>query len=124
MGDPVGRNVLQVVDRMDFGNFDLDRGVFLRTVGIQEFSGQIDNRIAAPVHRHPFFIGNLCDNRCLQVLGMRQFDELLGVFGSNDNRHSLLRLGDRKFGSVKTVVFLRNSIEVDVQSVGQLTDCD
>ena len=61
-------------------------------------------------------------SRCATIVdfkiltGVRQSAELLRVLLRDDDSHSLLRLGDRELGAVKTLIFLRNSFERSISS--------
>ena len=47
---------------------------------------------------------------------------MLDVFCLKRNGHALLRLGDCQLSAIKTVILLRNSIQVDVKAVGKLAN--
>ena len=96
----------------------------MRPVGIQESAGQVDNSLTPPVQNQP---GLLCDNRdlyCLQIFLMRIGQELVCVLRIHHYSHSLLRLGNGKLRSIQTFVFLRNLVQIYLQTGSQLSDCD
>ena len=63
-----------------------------------------------------------CDDCRLQVFCVRNLEKSIFVRRRDDDSHSLLRLADGQFRSIKTLVLLRYDIEVDVQPVSQLAD--
>ena len=92
------------------------------TIGIQECSGEINDRFSSPVHHQT---RAFCDNshrNSLQVLFFCISQELLGIFRINHYCHTLLRLRDTNLCSVKAGIFLRYFIQVNLQSRCQLTD--
>ena len=98
--------------------------LLMRPVGIQESAGQVDNSLTPPVQNQP---GLLCDNRdlyCLQIFLMRIGQELVCVLRIHHYSHSLLRLGNGKLCSVQTFIFLRNLVQIHLQTGSQLADCD
>ena len=58
----------------------------------------------------------------LQVLLGGIFEELILVFRRHDDSHALLRLGNSELRSVKTFIFFRDKVKVDLQAVGQFAD--
>ena len=102
------------------GNFN--RNMLFRAVGAQEFAGDIHNGLAAPMHHEPRRFGNLGHDRGFQVLTFGERKEALCILARNHNRHALLRFADGDFRSVQALILLRHRIEVNAQSVSQLTD--
>ena len=62
------------------------------------------------------------DHRGFEVLLAGVPQELVDVLGCHVHGHALLRFGNRQLGAVKSLVLLRNGVEVHVQTVGQLAD--
>ena len=58
----------------------------------------------------------------LDILAAAICDHLLHVLRLDDDRHTLLRLADRKFGRIETIVLHRNPVEIYVKTVGKLAD--
>ena len=103
---------------------DLDIGVLLRAVRVQELAGEVDYVISIPLHAQARLFGHVRDNRRLEILAGGVSAELLRVLLRDDDSHSLLRLGNRELGAVETLVLLRNLREVDIESVREFTDSD
>ena len=55
---------------------------------------------------------------------MCECEEALHILRSDNHRHTLLRLRDRKLCAIETGILLRNLIEVDVETIRELTDRD
>jgi len=87
--------------------------VFYGAVGVQEFSGEVNDGVAVPVHAQAGFCLDDCYNGSLQIFSAGFLDELLGILRRNDNCHTLLGLTDGDFGAVQTVVFLGHGVQVD-----------
>ena len=96
--------------------------MLFRAVRIQEFAGNIHDRLAIPGHHKALFLGDSGNNGRLKVLFCGKRQEFLYVLIGNHHCHTLLRFGDGKLGAVKAVVLLANSIQIDGQAVGKLTD--
>ena len=96
--------------------------MLLRAVRIEECAGDIYNRIALPMHDKTRFFCYRGDDCRLQVLCVRNLEKSIFIRCRDDDSHSLLRFADGQLRSVKTLVLLRNDIEVYVQSVSQLAD--
>ena len=96
--------------------------MLFRTVGIEEFTGNIYNSDTVPCHGQSRICLDGSNHSCLKVLGCRKSEEAIHVLCLHNDSHSFLRLGNSKLGAVKSLVFFGNCVEVDVQSVGKLTD--
>ncbi len=66
--------------------------------------------------RHP------CNDRCLEVFAVRQCSEAFHVGRRHNNSHSLLRFADCQFRTVQPIVFLRDSVQVNFQTIRQFAD--
>ena len=97
-------------------------GMLCTAVGVKEVTGNVRDHLAVPGHAQTIEIGDLCDNDSLQVFACSGSDEGVYVLGTDNDCHTLLRLGDGQLGAVQTVVLLGYCVEVDVQTVSQLTD--
>ena len=64
------------------------------------------------------------DNGRFEVFGKGDLTEPCGVLGRDDHRHTLLRFGNGKLGAVQTLIFLRNGVQVDIETVRKLADGD
>ena len=98
--------------------------MFYSAVCVEKVSGEIGDHFAAPLHDHPRLLGHNRDRIGLQILFLRRSDKRLAVLWSNYDRHALLGFGDRKLGSVQTVILFAYSIQIDPQPVRQLADRD
>ena len=94
----------------------------MRAVCVKESSGDVDYRLPSPVEHKSGLLCDYCDRSSLKVLFRRISKELFLIFGCYNYGHSLLRFGDSEFGSVKTLIFFGNEVEIDLKSVCQLTD--
>ena len=97
--------------------------MLFRTVLVKKFSGNIYNILAIPLHNKTWFFFNNCDNGCFEILGVCKLHKSVNILRLNNNRHSLLRLTYSEFCSVKTIVFFRNFVEVDFQTVSEFAYC-
>ena len=102
--------------------FDDRIGLLLRTVGIQECSGNVYDFLALEVHHQGRLFRYFCHNGRFQVFGNCQFLECFHILCRNNDRHSLLRFTDRKLGSVQSIVLLRYVVQRHAKSVCQLSD--
>ena len=100
----------------------LDRYVLFRTVGIEEFAGDIDDLVAAPEHREACLVGYFRHDRRFKVLLFGEIAERLCILCRYDDCHSLLRFADGEFRAVEAFVFLRNGVKLDGQTVSEFTD--
>ena len=103
---------------------DLGVNVLGAAVGVEEVAGNVNDRVAVPGHAQTVLVGDGGNDDSLDVLLCSGRDEGVGVLCADNDSHALLRLGDRQFGAVQTVVLLRNGVQVDVKAVGQLADGD
>ena len=95
-----------------------------RAVRVEERARKVGDRLTAPVHDHAGALSHNGHAVGLQVFGLRGGDELRLVLRRDDDGHALLRFGDRKLGTVQTLVLLAHGIKVDCKAVGQLADGD
>ena len=93
-----------------------------RAVGGDEFSGQIDDHLISPVHYQSGRLRHYSHPHRVQIFFRRIAQELLRVLLCHDDSHTLLRLRDRKLGSVQSRILLGNQIQLNIQSVRQLAD--
>ena len=91
-------------------------------VGRQELAAQVHDLVAVPGHHHARVLGHGGDHRGFEVLLAGVPQELVDILGCHVHGHALLRFGNRQLGAVKSLVLLRNGVEVHVQTVGQLAD--
>ena len=92
------------------------------TVGVEESTADVNDSLAVPFHAKALFFGYRSDNRCLEVFLVRIADEFFDIFCGKSTRHALLAFGDCKLGAVQAFVLLRNSIQVDEQTIAQLAN--
>ena len=74
------------------------------------------------MHFQSWFSLYFCNDGCFEVFLASSLQELFSVFLGNNHCHSFLRFTDSNFCTVQTVIFLRNSVQVDFQTVGQFAD--
>ena len=96
--------------------------VLLCAVGVEKFSGDVNDYLVVPSHYEARLFCNLGYDRSLEVLALCKFAEACDVLSLNHHCHSLLRLGDSKLGAVKSLVFLGNCIKIYLDSVSKLAD--
>ena len=94
----------------------------MRAVGIQEGSGNIYDLFVSPDQHQPGLGGHYRYFHRLQVFLVGIFQELIHVFRIHHHCHALLGFGDGDLCSVQTGVLLRNLVQINMQTVRQLTD--
>ena len=104
---------------LDISFFDL-----LSAVRIEEGSGNVDDRIASPLHDKSLRIGDISNNGSFEIFFCCELDELLSVFASDDDSHSFLGFGNSKLCSVKAFILLRYLVEIDIKAVSQFAYSD
>ena len=100
----------------------LDRGALGCTVGVEEFTGEVDDDLTVPGHGQSLFCLDASNARCFKVFLQRQLAEAIYVRGSHHHSHSFLAFADGKLGAVQTLVLFGNCVEINIQTVRQLTD--
>ena len=93
-------------------------------VGVQERAGQIDDRLAAPVHHQALLLGDDRNLRRLQVLLIGHLLEALDHVRLDHAGHALLGLGDRQLGAVQALILLGHGVQLDDKARGQLAHGD
>ena len=119
------RHVAQRVRRgssLLLSRLDADARVLDCAVRVEEGARKVGDRLSAPVHDHAGAFGDDCNAVGLQVFGLRGSDELRLILRRDDDRHALLRFGDRKLGAVQPLVLLAHGVKLDGKAVGQLAD--
>ena len=94
----------------------------MRSVGIQECSGDIYDLFASPIQNQTRFFGNNSYLYCFQVLFCCIGKEFFYVFRCDHDSHTLLGFRNSDLCSVQTCVFFRNFIQLYAKSVCQLAD--
>ena len=97
-------------------------GVLLRTVGVEEFTGNIHDHLAPPQHGQTGIVGDVGHHGGLQIFACRDLAEASHVAGLYHHSHSLLRFADGQLRSVQTLVLLGYPIQIDTKTVCQFTD--
>ena len=95
----------------------------MRTVSIQESTGNINNFFSSPVQYQTRFFGNNSYYNSFQVFFVGIFHEFVNVFRIYNNSHTFLRLGNSNFCSIQAGIFFRYFIQIDLQSRCQFSDC-
>ncbi|MPN56613.1 hypothetical protein SDC9_204303 [bioreactor metagenome] len=98
--------------------------MFFRSVGIKEFTRQVNDHIAIPTHGHTFFRLDIGNNGGLQILSVSQRKKLPGIGLRHDDGHALLRFADRQLRPVQALIFLRYGAQIYIQPLCQLADGD
>lgn len=106
------------------GFFDISFFDLLSAVRIEEGSGNVDDRIASPLHDKSLRIGDISNNGSFEIFFCCELDELLSVFASDDDSHSFLGFGNSKLCSVKAFILLRYLVEIDIKAVSQFAYSD
>ena len=96
--------------------------VLLGTVGVEELAADVHDGHAVPHHVQALFGSHLCHGGSLEVFFVGEGNELVHILGGKGHGHALLALADGKLRAVQTFVLLGDLVQVDVQTVGQLTD--
>ena len=91
-------------------------------VGVQEFPADVDDGIAIPMHHQSGLLRHLCHRASLEILFGCQSQEGIHVLWLYHHSHTLLGLGDGQLGAIQSLVFLGNGVEVNFQTVCQLTN--
>ena len=104
------------------GRSDVGGDVLGSAVGIQEGPAQVYDGTAVPAHAEPRLLCDHGDGNSLQVFLGSQGQEGISVCGTDHDGHALLALADGELGPVQPLIFLGHGVQVDIQSVGKLTD--
>ena len=70
------------------------------------------------------FFGHFRNDGGFEVFFICESLECLCIFFRSDDCHTLLRFGDGQFCAVQAFVFLRYFVQIDMQAICQLTDCN
>ena len=92
------------------------------TIGIQKTPLNIDDGFPVPVHDQIWLFCHFCNNDCQQIFLSCCSDKLLHIFWADHHCHPLLRLRNRDFCTVKSLVFERYLIKVNFQPICQFTN--
>ena len=93
--------------------------MLLRAVRVQEFTRNIDDLFAVPLHDKTGGFSHDGDFRCLKIFRIRKGKEPVRILFRDNDSHSLLRFAYRKLGPVKSLIFFRHGAKVDMQPVGK-----
>ena len=102
--------------------FDMSHLMLRSAVGSEEFTRQINDRVAVPHHGHARIFGYGRDDFSLEILFLGVAEELVDVFGCNVHGHTFLRFGNRQFRAIQALVLFRNLVEIDIQAVSKLAN--
>ena len=97
--------------------------LLMRTVGIQESTGNINNFFSSPVQYQTWLFGNNSYHNSFQVFFVGIFHKFINVFRIYNNSHTFLRLGNSNLCAIQTCIFFRYFIQIDLQSRCQFSDC-
>ena len=92
------------------------------SIRVQERTGNIDNLFSSPGKHQTRLLGYNSYFYCLQVFLFCIIQKLFYVLRIYDNCHTLLRLGDSDFCSVKSGIFLRYFVKIHSQTIRKLSD--
>ena len=98
--------------------------MFFRAVGVQKGACNIHDLLPVPGHDQARFFRYGSHHSRFQVFRTREFTETICIFRAYHDRHALLRFTDRQFGTVKTVIFFRDLVQIDQKTVRQFADGD
>ena len=101
---------------------DLSLRIMFGSGTVNEFALKICHDFISVEHPHAFCISNISHMSNFHVLAVAVFHELGLVLSLYDYRHSFLRLTDSQLSSIQSVIFYRDSVEIDVESVCKLSD--
>ena len=93
--------------------------MFFRAPAFKKSAGKVNDGIAVPAHRQPFFYSNAGDFRRLQVFCSSKTHKSGAVFRRDNAGHALLRFTYGKLRSVKSFVFFGDFVKVDSKAGGQ-----
>ena len=110
--------------RLCADRFDVNSGFLLDAICIEEFASEIDNGFAAPGHTETTGIGDGGDVDTFKILFVGLSNEVSDLRGVNTNSHTFLRFRNCKLSSIKTIIFLGDSIKVDFKAVGNFANRD
>ncbi len=106
------------------GGENVDTRSLRSTIAVEERTADADDRIASPPHDQTRILGDRRDDRCLKILLARITEEFLDILGGDGARHTLLGLSNCQLGAIKAFVLFGNKVEVDVETVRDLTRGD
>ena len=93
-------------------------------VGIKKRAGYVHDGSAAPFQDQTGFFRDMGQGSRLEVLLGCIGQELLLIFRSDNDSHTLLGFGDSQLGAVQALIFFRDEVEVYFKTVGKLADRD
>ena len=91
--------------------------MLFRAVRVQKGAGDVHNLLPVPVHHKARLFRNRRDYRRFQILGVGEPGEEIYILRTHHDRHSFLRFADRQFGTVQTLIFFWNLIQIDQKAV-------
>ena len=92
------------------------------TCRVDKFAREVNNSFATIEHTHTRCISYVCHMHHFDVLFGAIFHELFFIFRFNYHWYTFLRFRDSQFGSVQATIFCFYSVEIDVETIGQLTN--
>ena len=92
------------------------------SVCVKEGSADVYDLLASPYKHKTGLLRNLGNNNGLKVLLFGKCQHLVGILLIDYDGHTLLGFGNRKLGSVKTRILLRNLVKVYAKACCQLAD--
>ena len=101
---------------------DLHRSLAGGACRVDEFAAEVGYDLALHHHAHAAAVGHVGHMGHLEVLLMAVFDEFLHILLLDYYAHALLALADGELRGVEAAVFHRYSVEIYVESVGELAD--
>ncbi len=90
---------------------------------VDEFAAQVGGYLVAIEHSHATGGGHVGHMGHLKVLLMAIAHEFIHVFGFNHYRHAFLAFADGYFCGVEAGIFCRHTVKIDVEAVGEFSDC-
>ena len=91
--------------------------MLFRAVRVQKGAGDVHNLFPVPVHHKARLFRNRRDHRRFQILGAGKCRKAFHILRAHHDRHSFLRFADRQFGTVQTLIFFGNLVQIDQKAV-------
>ena len=99
-----------------------NRGFLAGAGRVDKGARQVNDVLTAVFDDHAAGVGDVSHVGAFEVFFVGHGLESFPVFLGDDAGHAFLRFGDGQLGAGEAFVFLRHTVEVDVQAVGQFAD--
>ena len=105
-------------------NINFNRCFLVCTVGVQEGTGNIYNLFSSPWKNKSRIFGNNCNLYRLQILFFCIAKEFIYILRIYHNSHTLLGFRNCNLCSVKTCIFFRYFVQIDLKTICKFSDCN